>query len=516
YKTYYAFATGKAIPKPKYVRRTTKEKTEQAPKDPTGKRIKSTTKVSRSGKKKQLIKGLENLSEIALSEAEQMKLAIERSKTQLHSSQPNGSGAHEGTGVTPGVLDVPTYGSDNEQISWKSSDEEDDDEANINKEDDDIADDDDVYNVGDLDQEDDNEQTESDNDDDDFVHPKMSTFDEEERQYEEDKEEEDSDLRLKDAVDVVVQLQSNKLREEAQAENDEFLNKIDSNINAIIKDQVKGAEVLVRSTNQPQTSYAVAASLLKLELKKILIDKMDENKSLNRSKVQRNLYNALIESYNSEKYLFTKTFLHHIEILSRLKDVEMMRMKTKNPLLDQTGGTREEELEKNMSQLSTGKFSQAEETIHADEDAHIHEEPAHHEFDIGFTEDQPIDDTIQLPDCTLDRNEDPRKSFDELMDTPLDFSAFVLNQLKVDTLTPELLAGPTFELRKGRKRQQFYGFEVNMESAHDVYSRHRIIDITKLEIVKWHNYKHLDWITVRRDDDKLYTFKEGDYKRLRL
>ncbi|GJV92237.1 hypothetical protein Tco_1540050 [Tanacetum coccineum] len=35
YKTYYAFATGKAIPKPKYVRRTTKEKTEQAPKAPT-------------------------------------------------------------------------------------------------------------------------------------------------------------------------------------------------------------------------------------------------------------------------------------------------------------------------------------------------------------------------------------------------------------------------------------------------------------------------------------------------
>nr|GEX06735.1 hypothetical protein [Tanacetum cinerariifolium] len=31
YKTYYAFATGKTIPKPKYVRRSTKEKTEQAP-----------------------------------------------------------------------------------------------------------------------------------------------------------------------------------------------------------------------------------------------------------------------------------------------------------------------------------------------------------------------------------------------------------------------------------------------------------------------------------------------------
>ncbi|GKE21731.1 hypothetical protein Tco_1433243 [Tanacetum coccineum] len=50
---------------------------------------------------------------------------------------------------------------------------------------------------------------------------------------------------------------------------------------------------------------------------------------------------------------------------------------------------------------------------------------------------------------TLARNEDPRKSFNELIDTPLDFSAFVLNRLTVDTLTPELLAGPTFESMKG-------------------------------------------------------------------
>ncbi|GJZ31523.1 hypothetical protein Tco_0576570 [Tanacetum coccineum] len=56
----------------------------------------------------------------------------------------------------------------------------------------------------------------------------------------------------------------------------------------------------------------------------------------------------------------------------------------------------------------------------------------------------------------------------------------------------------------GRKRQQFYGFAANRESARDVYSKRRIIAVTKLQIVEWHNYKHLDWITVRRDDDKLY------------
>nr|GFB99968.1 hypothetical protein [Tanacetum cinerariifolium] len=67
-----------------------------------------------------------------------------------------------------------------------------------------------------------------------------------------------------------------------------------------------------------------------------------------------------------------------------------------------------------------------------------------------------------------------------------------------------------------RKRQQFYGFTVNRESALDVYSKRRIIAVTDLRIVEWHNYKHLDWISVRRDDDKIYKFKEGDFKRLRL
>nr|GFC19931.1 hypothetical protein [Tanacetum cinerariifolium] len=62
----------------------------------------------------------------------------------------------------------------------------------------------------------------------------------------------------------------------------------------------------------------------------------------------------------------------------------------------------------------------------------------------------------------------------------------------------------------------FYGFAINRESALDVYSLWRIIAITDLKIVEWHSYKHLDWIMVRRNDDKLYKFKEGDFKRLRL
>nr|GFB12484.1 hypothetical protein [Tanacetum cinerariifolium] len=38
----------------------------------------------------------------------------------------------------------------------------------------------------------------------------------------------------------------------------------------------------------------------------------------------------------------------------------------------------------------------------------------------------------------------------------------------------------------------------------------------ELQLMEWHDYKHLDWISVRRDDDQIYKFKEGDFKRLRL
>nr|GFB50226.1 hypothetical protein [Tanacetum cinerariifolium] len=69
---------------------------------------------------------------------------------------------------------------------------------------------------------------------------------------------------------------------------------------------------------------------------------------------------------------------------------------------------------------------------------------------------------------------------------------------------------------EGQKRQQFYRFTINRESALDVYSKRRIIAVTDLKIVEWHNYKHLDWISIRRDDDKIYKFKEGDFKRLHL
>ncbi|GJS55519.1 hypothetical protein Tco_0628881 [Tanacetum coccineum] len=108
YKAYHAYATDEKIPKPKYVQK--KADSDTSPKkklvqSPKYKRINATAKVPKSGKKKLHAQGLETLSEIVLSEAEQIKIATKRSKIQFYSSYASSSGTDEGTGVKPGVPD---------------------------------------------------------------------------------------------------------------------------------------------------------------------------------------------------------------------------------------------------------------------------------------------------------------------------------------------------------------------------------------------------------------------------
>ncbi|GJW10840.1 retrovirus-related pol polyprotein from transposon TNT 1-94 [Tanacetum coccineum] len=512
YKEYYAIASGaeplktKARVKKKQAAKTTKKK--------------QPAKTSKA-------KGLTVLYEVALTEAEQIKLEIKRSLIQTHSSHASDSGVDEGTGSIPGVPDEPTYESDDEKISWKSSEEDDDDE--VNDDDDGNNDDDDADNQDAKNQDDDDEQTDSNNND-----PKFSTHDEEDSfdpniqtpSHVESTDDDDSDEEIQDAnvegdkmneeeaneeaevdalyrdvnvnlegrdtqmtdaprtivqttqviedthviitpvnpegqqqsslvssgfisnmlnpspdigidslfnlntkstslVDVLVttfaeppllsattlpppstplithlqqtpvptpstvpspslqdlpnfgslfgfdhrlktletdfsefkqtnqfaeevssipgivdaylankmheavkttvQLQSERPRDEAQAENADFLNKLDDNIKKIIKDQVKEqvkaqvskilpkiektvseqleAEVMTRSSTESKTSLAIAANLSKLELKKILIDKMESNKSIHRSDEQKNLYKALVYAYKSDKLI---------------------------------------------------------------------------------------------------------------------------------------------------------------------------------------------------------------------
>nr|GFA00777.1 putative reverse transcriptase domain-containing protein [Tanacetum cinerariifolium] len=106
-------------------------------------------------------KGLDVLSELALSEAAQLRKATKRSKKDFHISHADGSGTDEGTSSKPRVLDVPKYDLESDKVSWGYSDEEDNDDVEEsddqgNDEDDDDNNDDDMNN----DEETDSERTE--------------------------------------------------------------------------------------------------------------------------------------------------------------------------------------------------------------------------------------------------------------------------------------------------------------------------------------------------------------------
>ncbi|GJV68098.1 hypothetical protein Tco_1483607 [Tanacetum coccineum] len=490
--------------------------------------------------------------------------------------------------------------------------------------------------------------------------------------------------KMQEAVDVAVQLKYDKIREESHTENQQFLDSIDEGMKKVIKEQVKKevskitpkieklvneqleSEVLVRSSKEAKTSHAVAANLSEIELKKILIDKMEANNSINRSDIQKQLYQALVDAYEADKILLDT----YGDTGPKEEKRNFTQGKKKEP--ESTSAPREKTTTtagktttgSKTHKQSASQSAPAEETMQSTD---VFDAPAHQEFETGVHDEQAEEEVHHLPDwfqqpkrlpspdhawnksvpavhesvqpwlSNLARRQDPRESFDELTDTTFDFSAFVMNRLNVKTLTPELLAGPTFELMKGtckslteleyfceevykattekldwinpegrqyphdlrkplplvpnsqgrhvipfhhfinndleylrggessrkystsvtktkaadyghikwiedlvpnsmwsqmivnydkfalwgishwgKKRRQFYAFATTRESARDVYSKRRIIAVTKVEIVEWQNYKHLDWITVRRDDDILYKFKEGDFHRLRI
>ncbi|GJS35316.1 hypothetical protein Tco_0533698 [Tanacetum coccineum] len=130
-------------------------------------------------------------------------------------------------------------------------------------------------------------------------------------------------------------------------------------------------------------------------------------------------------------------------------------MMIKNPSLEQTRGSKEEGQEKNLNlpvlqekrQPRLQKRLLQVLRLTSNMLAYMLRLPSP---DHGWNKSVPaVHESVQPWLSNLARRQDPRESFDELIDNTFDFSAFVMNRLNVKTLTPELLAGPTFELMKG-------------------------------------------------------------------
>ncbi|GKC74072.1 hypothetical protein Tco_1119955 [Tanacetum coccineum] len=187
YMTYRAYATGEKTPKPKSTKK--KFDFESSPKmKPTqafkGKIIKTLAKGDKAAKMKQSAtksKGLTVLSGVALSEADQMKLATKRRKKEFHSSHASGLG--DGVDIQSKVPDEQqhTISGTNEGVGEDEEENDKHDSANDNDDEDD-------------DQENDIGETESDDDGDNFVHPNLSTYKADDLEKEKEKENDDDEV----------------------------------------------------------------------------------------------------------------------------------------------------------------------------------------------------------------------------------------------------------------------------------------------------------------------------------
>nr|GEW52640.1 copia protein [Tanacetum cinerariifolium] len=340
--------TGEAAPKPKASVKRIRSGSDTSITPPTAA---ASPRLTASAKGKQTAKASKAkrqsaLSEVSMTEAQQLKLVTKRSRQQIHISQASGSGADEGTGADEegkdGDDDEEDEGDDgkeghgDEDNDGEEGDDDDDQEVvkNDDKDDAEKSGDDDKDGEGDeqeYDKEDDDEETrdeesfdpipqtpESSKDDANGAEDIGLNLDEEEEHVKEEEEDElyrDTnqfagavpaipgivhqyiDQRMNEAVKV-TKIIKDQVKEQVKVQ----VSKILSRIKQAVNEQLQ-TKVLTRSSYSSRTSYAIAADLFEMELKKILIEKIEDNKSIQHSDEQRNLYKALVDACESDKII---------------------------------------------------------------------------------------------------------------------------------------------------------------------------------------------------------------------
>ncbi|GJV16898.1 hypothetical protein Tco_1362221 [Tanacetum coccineum] len=259
------------------------------------------------------------------------------------------------------------------------------------------------------------------------------------------------DNKLGEAINKAIQAYNFDCREEAQAEKREYIELVDSTKNVTESLEVA---VLTRSSSQPQSSYEAAATLFEFELTKIIIDKMERNKSYDIADHKRELYDALVKSYQIDKDLFDS----YGEVFS-LKRSQEDRDKDRDPF---AGSDRVTKRRKSSKDAVSSRDSRSKEKKSSSTSKDASQSNISLPASLPMQMSQVI--LFKTQACNkiksssretkmnspLTRSQVARaEEFNEFLATPIDFSAFIMHRLKIDNLTQEVLTGPTYDLIKG-------------------------------------------------------------------
>nr|GEX11820.1 hypothetical protein [Tanacetum cinerariifolium] len=215
-----------------------------------------------------------------------------------------------------------------------------------------------------------------------------------------------------------------QVKGQVKEQDSKILPRIEQSVNAQLE-----AEVLTRSSHSSRTSYAVVADLSEMELKKILIEKMEGNKRRN-------------DDDDQDEGPFAGS-----DQGSKIRREGTKPESASAPLETTTRSAGRSTTGSKSRQVSASEAAFAEEPVQTTSQM---DKPSYLVFETA------VQGSTQTWISELAKQADTRSSFNELLDTSLDFSNFVMNRLRVDTLTPELLAGPTYKLMKGLCQQYLH------------------------------------------------------------
>ncbi|GJY04236.1 hypothetical protein Tco_0370176 [Tanacetum coccineum] len=307
------------------------------------------------------------------------------------------------------------------------------------------------------------------------------------------------------------------------------------------------------------------AALKEYDLKSTLYQSMHENKFFNRNPANNRLYHALIEAMIKDKNVMDK----------RVSDTETVEEPIAEVVMDDAGDdvARDDNQPQDTSKPKTRK------TLNLDWFKQPPRPPTPDpEWNMRHVVlDQPEQPWLNKMVSTI---KDPL-TFNDLMATPIDFSKYVLNGLKIENLTRDILLGPAFNMltytlvwnnpegyrypfdlskhlplqgppgyrtivadyffnndleylktsdpevtyttsimKTKAARYEIKGIEdiapTLWSTIKHAYDKDEILGVKSVSVKKLHGYGHLEEIMVKRSDQQLYKFKEGDFVDLHL
>nr|GEX16723.1 hypothetical protein [Tanacetum cinerariifolium] len=190
---------------------------------------------------------------------------------------------------------------------------------------------------------------------------------------------------------------------------------------------------LAMTSSQPQSTYEAAPTLTEFELNKILIDKMNSSESYLTAPEHQECYDGLIKSYNLNKDFFSSYDVYSLKHSRDEKD------KDEGPSAGSDRGLKKRKTSKDAEPTTSPKTK--------DSSSRSSKGTKSQPKSIGKSVhvEEPEFETL-VASTSIGKS---LKEFDELMSTPIDFSSYILNSLKIENLTQEILLGPAFRLLKG-------------------------------------------------------------------